>query len=72
MEQQIEILLKKAAEYERMKTHLSNMLDEWEAQHETGTQFSPESIDEYIAAAEFMGKHGRLTGALDVIKSLNS
>jgi hypothetical protein len=65
-------ILKGSIELEAIKKHLSNMLDEWEAQHETGTVFSPESTDEYIAAAEFMGKYGRYTGALNVIKSLNS
>ncbi len=61
-------LLTASIEVETLKKHLAFMLDEIEAQHETGTEFSPEALDQYIAAAEYMGKQGRPTGALEVIK----
>ena len=56
---EMNILLEGSIQFETVKKHLSNMLDEWEAQYETGTQFSDESKEEYIAAARFMKAHGR-------------
>ncbi len=49
-------LLSTSLELELVKTHLNKMLDEWEEQYLTGTEFSPESKEEYIAAAKYLNK----------------
>lgn len=53
-------LLKGSIEVVTLKKHLGNMLDEWEAQFETGTEYSYESKQQYIEAAKFMSRNQRL------------
>lgn len=62
-------LLNGSIQIETMKKHLCKMLDEFEAQFETGTEFSYEAKADYIAAAKFMQKFGR---KLDITATIES
>lgn len=64
----ITTLLKGSIEVETLKKHLSNMLDEWEAQYDFGTEFSHESKEQYLEAAKFMREHRRY----DLIEKVES
>jgi hypothetical protein len=63
-----EYVVEKLKEDKCLDKHLSKMLDEWEAQFETGTQYSEESKQEYIEAASFMRERGRKGDLIDTIE----